>query len=614
MVGVVALAAAGAALTPFFAVQVAGRRGRAAGRAVPRRPRRPGLAVALARRRAPPGDRGPPGGARVDRHRVLRADPDRARVPAHLRVRDGPVRHVGADHRDDRRRRAARGGRDPAGGDRGRARRPRPPALRAGAARRSWRWSAAACWRSIVVVAARPIVVLLGGEEFAPAASVLRLQAPVVLTIFLVYAWTTFLIADGHRRALVRCMLIGLAALFVAGVPLIAQLDAEGAALAAVAADVVLTARDLPRRAARRRRPRGGRAAATSCGTRSRWRPAEAWRSPCSPWRPPSWPRAPPPSPSPAPRSRCGSMPPELTDAAAAPLISRAAREPGGWPRRARVARGLDSRRAHGSPSARGGPGSCDDPPQRLHDLRPGQVRAGRQQALAVRLAAALEHLDEAVRHGVDVAERHGHPAVAGLDQLAQLVAARAHRRDARPRSSRAAACGTRSRTRGGRDGSRRSSRPPAASSPARSYGIAVSLKNTSRSSAPRRRASARAASRLARCSGPSPPRANMNTSRTRGQRSAALTVAATAVTGSSQFQMPPFQSTIWASSPSAGRRARGPAPSTRRGGSDGMPNGTRSRNVRNDGSAAYAAGWIRREASSAPRYRSRWRLPLQMK
>jgi O-antigen/teichoic acid export membrane protein len=93
-----------------------------------------------------------------------------------------------------------------------------------------------------VVVAARPIVVLLGGEEFAPAASVLRLQAPVVLTIFLVYAWTAFLVADGHRRALVRCMLIGLAALLATGVPLIAQLDAEGAALAAVAADVVLTA------------------------------------------------------------------------------------------------------------------------------------------------------------------------------------------------------------------------------------------------------------------------------------------------------------------------------------------------------------------------------------
>ena len=90
-----------------------------------------------------------------------------------------------------------------------------------------------------VVVAARPIVVLLGGEVFAPAAPVLRIQAPVVLTIFLIYSWTTFLIADGHRRALVRCMLTGLVALFVAGVPLIAQFEAEGAAMAAVAADVV---------------------------------------------------------------------------------------------------------------------------------------------------------------------------------------------------------------------------------------------------------------------------------------------------------------------------------------------------------------------------------------
>lgn len=93
-----------------------------------------------------------------------------------------------------------------------------------------------------VVVAARPIVVLLGGEDFAAAAPVLRIQAPVVLTIFLVYAWTTFLIADGRRRALVQCMLVGTSALFVAGITLIAQFDAEGAALAAVAADVVLAA------------------------------------------------------------------------------------------------------------------------------------------------------------------------------------------------------------------------------------------------------------------------------------------------------------------------------------------------------------------------------------
>jgi O-antigen/teichoic acid export membrane protein len=94
----------------------------------------------------------------------------------------------------------------------------------------------------IVVVAARPIVVVLGGEDFAGAASVLRVQAPVVLTVFLVYAWTGFLIADGRRRVLVQCMLVAMTVVIVAGISLTAQLDARGAALAAVAADVVLVA------------------------------------------------------------------------------------------------------------------------------------------------------------------------------------------------------------------------------------------------------------------------------------------------------------------------------------------------------------------------------------
>jgi O-antigen/teichoic acid export membrane protein len=91
-----------------------------------------------------------------------------------------------------------------------------------------------------LAVAARPIVVLLGGEPFAPAATVLRLQAPVVLTIFLVYTWTTFLIADGRRRDLVRCMLIGTLTLVVSGIALVARFGAEGGALAALVADVVL--------------------------------------------------------------------------------------------------------------------------------------------------------------------------------------------------------------------------------------------------------------------------------------------------------------------------------------------------------------------------------------
>lgn len=92
----------------------------------------------------------------------------------------------------------------------------------------------------VCIVGARPIVIVLGGEEFEAAAPVLRLQAAAVLTIFLVYPWTAFLIADGRRRELVRCMLIGLVCVVVAGVVLISLFDAQGAALAAVLADVVL--------------------------------------------------------------------------------------------------------------------------------------------------------------------------------------------------------------------------------------------------------------------------------------------------------------------------------------------------------------------------------------
>ena len=86
-----------------------------------------------------------------------------------------------------------------------------------------------------------------------------------------------------------------------------------------------------------------------------------------------------------------------------------------------------------GSPRARGGPGSCTI--RRSGSTARGQTssRAGRQQPLAVRLAAAAEHLDDAVRDRVDVPVGHGDPAVAALDQFAQLVAAGAHRRHPRP-------------------------------------------------------------------------------------------------------------------------------------------------------------------------------------
>jgi O-antigen/teichoic acid export membrane protein len=94
----------------------------------------------------------------------------------------------------------------------------------------------------VVCVAARPIVVVLGGEAFAGAAPVLRIQAPAILSTFVIYAWTGFLIADGQRRGLVRCMLIGTTALLIAGLAFIASFGAEGGALAAVTADLVLAA------------------------------------------------------------------------------------------------------------------------------------------------------------------------------------------------------------------------------------------------------------------------------------------------------------------------------------------------------------------------------------
>jgi O-antigen/teichoic acid export membrane protein len=90
----------------------------------------------------------------------------------------------------------------------------------------------------IFVLGAEPVVTLLGGAEFADAGPVLQIQAPAVVTIFLVQAWAAFLIADDHRRDLLNCVLIGLGVLAVAGLVLIPIADAEGAAIAAVVADV----------------------------------------------------------------------------------------------------------------------------------------------------------------------------------------------------------------------------------------------------------------------------------------------------------------------------------------------------------------------------------------
>lgn len=90
----------------------------------------------------------------------------------------------------------------------------------------------------VLVVGARPIVEILGGEAYSDAGPVLALQGLAIVTIFLVQAWITILIADHRQRDLVRAIAVGLVAVFVSGLVLIPPLGANGAALAAVIADL----------------------------------------------------------------------------------------------------------------------------------------------------------------------------------------------------------------------------------------------------------------------------------------------------------------------------------------------------------------------------------------
>jgi O-antigen/teichoic acid export membrane protein len=92
----------------------------------------------------------------------------------------------------------------------------------------------------VVSFGADPIVLALGGDQYEGAVGVLQIQCLAVVTIFLASAWNQTLVGMGRVRALVVTTGAGLAAVVMAGVVLIPSLDAEGAALAAVIADLVL--------------------------------------------------------------------------------------------------------------------------------------------------------------------------------------------------------------------------------------------------------------------------------------------------------------------------------------------------------------------------------------
>jgi O-antigen/teichoic acid export membrane protein len=91
-----------------------------------------------------------------------------------------------------------------------------------------------------LVFGARPIVRLLAGPGYGPAARVLQIQAFALIGGFMTQVWVTGLVAVRGQRALVVTNALALGAVVVFGFALIPPLGARGAALASVAGEAVL--------------------------------------------------------------------------------------------------------------------------------------------------------------------------------------------------------------------------------------------------------------------------------------------------------------------------------------------------------------------------------------
>jgi O-antigen/teichoic acid export membrane protein len=85
----------------------------------------------------------------------------------------------------------------------------------------------------VLAVAADPIVELLGGDQYADAGSVLRIQCFALIGAFMTQTWVLGLVAVRRQRALIVTNAIALGTVLALGFALIPPLDAEGAALAA---------------------------------------------------------------------------------------------------------------------------------------------------------------------------------------------------------------------------------------------------------------------------------------------------------------------------------------------------------------------------------------------
>jgi O-antigen/teichoic acid export membrane protein len=92
----------------------------------------------------------------------------------------------------------------------------------------------------VTIRAADPVMRAIGGAEFEPAGTVLRIQVVALLFIALYQIWTAALVALGRQRQLIFTNALGLLAVGVFAVSLVPPLGAKGGAIASVSADIVL--------------------------------------------------------------------------------------------------------------------------------------------------------------------------------------------------------------------------------------------------------------------------------------------------------------------------------------------------------------------------------------
>jgi O-antigen/teichoic acid export membrane protein len=96
-------------------------------------------------------------------------------------------------------------------------------------------------WMTLTtVLGAGLAIAVVGGEEAAPAAEVLRIQALYLVPVFLNLTWQTTLLALRMHREMMISAAVALAVVAILAFSLIPSLEARGAAIAVVVGEVVL--------------------------------------------------------------------------------------------------------------------------------------------------------------------------------------------------------------------------------------------------------------------------------------------------------------------------------------------------------------------------------------